>query len=113
MESVQEHVHWTENGKVYYLMMRRNLTVLKSGGGSEVTVIVCWEKIQNIWAVVRWVVKVYWYRLVFATMEELKKEEIIFIWGKMNAKLYLEQISEQIERYARTISGNGSIIRQR
>lgn len=31
----------------------------------------------------------------------------------MNAKLYLEQISEQIERYARTISGNGSIIRQR
>ena len=28
-------------------------------------------------------------------------------------KHYLEQISEQIERYTRTISGNGSIIRQK
>ena len=48
MEFAEEHVHWTRNGKVYRLMMRRNLTVLKGGGGSEVTVIVTCEKIQNI-----------------------------------------------------------------
>ena len=46
MEFAEEHVHWTRNGKVYRLMMRRNLTVLKGGGG--VTVIVTCEKIQNI-----------------------------------------------------------------
>ena len=48
MEFSEERVLWTRNGKVYYLMMRRNLTVLKGGRGNEVTVIVTCEKIQNI-----------------------------------------------------------------